>query len=307
MDLTDAAILRTVLESLRSGVYVTDREKKILLWSDGAEQITGYLRHEIMGRPCQEVLAECGQGGEVLCHKECPLKDAMHDGKAHDQRVYVRHKLGHRLSLIVRAVPIRDSHGLIIGAAKSFDTHQPTEDEEPRQNSLAVFGCLDSGTGFPHHGLTQTRLRESLESFHEHRLPFGILCVGIDKFEEFRKQHSHDAGEAAMRAVGRSIENALRPEDFLGRWSDEQFLIILANCPAMFVEKVALRILGVSRRAAIQWWGDWLSIPACIGQAAVESGDTIERLVARAHDSLVRGGLLKAAAAASNTANGCEG
>jgi diguanylate cyclase (GGDEF)-like protein/PAS domain S-box-containing protein len=306
MNLTDPAILRTVLESLRSGVYITDREKRILLWSDGAEHITGYLRHEIMGHLCQEVLAECGEEGEVLCHKHCPLKDAMQDGKPHDQRLYVRHKLGHRLSLTVRSVPIRDAHGLIIGAAKSFDTRQPTEDEEPRQNSLATFGCLDSGTGFPHHGLTQTRLRESLERFQEHHLPFGILCVAIDKLEDFRKQHSRDAGEAALRAVGRSIENALRPEDFLGRWSDEQFLVILANCPAMFVEKVAIRILGVSRRAAIQWWGDWLPIPACLGHAAVEAGDTMESLVARAQHSLASGGLLKAEAAASD-GNDCTG
>jgi diguanylate cyclase (GGDEF)-like protein/PAS domain S-box-containing protein len=299
MDLKDPVILRAALESLRSGVYITDREGRILLWSDGAEHITGHLRHEIVGRICEDVLADCGAEGKQLCHDLCPLRDAMHDGKAHEKHVYVRHKLGHRVPVIVHAVPIRDAQGLIIGAAESFDLRQTLPREEMRQNMLATFGCLETGSGFPHHGYTQTLLRESLERFHEHHLPFGILCVTIEKLDDFRKQHSHDAGEAALRAVGRSIRNALRPEDFLGHWSDGQFLVIVANCPAAFVEKVAMRILGIARSSAIQWWGDWLSIPVCLGHAAVEADDTMESLVARAQESLVRGGPHKNAAASS--------
>ena len=304
MDLKDPMILRSALESLRSGVYITDREGTILLWSDGAEHITGHLRHEIVGRRCVDMLADCGSEGNQLCHDLCPLKDSMHDGKAHEKHVYMRHKLGHRVPVIVHAVPVRDAHGLIIGAAESFDLRQSLPREDQRQNALAAFGCLDAGTGFPHQGLTHTRLRESLETFHEHHLPFGILCVTIEKFEDFSKQHSRDAAEAALRAVGRSIRNALRPEDFLGRWSEEQFLVILANCPAIFLEKVAIRILGITRSAAIQWWGDWVPIPASLGHAAVEAGDTMDSLVGRAQDSLVQGGLLKALQAVSSAAAG---
>jgi diguanylate cyclase (GGDEF)-like protein/PAS domain S-box-containing protein len=297
MNLKDPVILRAALESLRSGVYLTDREGRILLWSDGAEQMTGHLRHEVVGRICEDVLADCGAEGKLLCHDLCPLRDSMHDGKAREKHLYMRHKLGHRVPVIVHSVPIRDAQGLIIGAAESFDLRQALPREEMRQNTLATFGCLDAGTGLPNHGYTQTRLRESLERFHEHRLPFGILCVTIEKLAEFRKQHSHDAGEAALRAMARSIQSAIRPEDFLGQWTDGQFLVILANCPGAFVEKVAIRVLGIARSSAIQWWGDWLSIPACLGQAAVEADDTMESLVARAQESLARGGVHKAAAA----------
>ncbi len=34
-------LYRTVLENLPTGVYVVDRERRILFWNDGAEQITG--------------------------------------------------------------------------------------------------------------------------------------------------------------------------------------------------------------------------------------------------------------------------
>lgn len=40
----DPSHYRAILESLSTGVYVVDRERKILFWNDGAERITGYLR-----------------------------------------------------------------------------------------------------------------------------------------------------------------------------------------------------------------------------------------------------------------------
>jgi len=40
----DQDVYRAVLESLATGVYLIDRERRILFWNHAAEQITGYLR-----------------------------------------------------------------------------------------------------------------------------------------------------------------------------------------------------------------------------------------------------------------------
>jgi PAS domain S-box-containing protein len=45
-------VFRNILESLLTGVCVVDMQKKIVFWSDGAERITGHLRHEVIGRSC---------------------------------------------------------------------------------------------------------------------------------------------------------------------------------------------------------------------------------------------------------------
>jgi len=42
-------VCRDILESLLAGVCVVDMQKKIVFWSDGAERITGHLRHEVIG------------------------------------------------------------------------------------------------------------------------------------------------------------------------------------------------------------------------------------------------------------------
>jgi len=39
----DPEIFRTVLESLPIGVYMVDRDLKVIFWNRGAERISGYL------------------------------------------------------------------------------------------------------------------------------------------------------------------------------------------------------------------------------------------------------------------------
>ena len=59
---SDPEIYRSILESLPTGLCVINLEKKIVLWSDGAERITGHLRHEVIGHSCTgETLLHCDQ------------------------------------------------------------------------------------------------------------------------------------------------------------------------------------------------------------------------------------------------------
>jgi len=56
LDLQNAEIFRAALESLQTGVCVVDHDRKISYWNDGAEKITGYLRQDVLGRFCGDIL-----------------------------------------------------------------------------------------------------------------------------------------------------------------------------------------------------------------------------------------------------------
>jgi len=58
--INEPEVWRGILESLPTGVCVLDLHKKIILWSEGAERITGRLRHEVIGRSCvSEPILHC--------------------------------------------------------------------------------------------------------------------------------------------------------------------------------------------------------------------------------------------------------
>ena len=52
LNLEDPQLLRAILDNLQTGLFVTDREHRIVFWNDGAEKITGYMRHAVLGHLC---------------------------------------------------------------------------------------------------------------------------------------------------------------------------------------------------------------------------------------------------------------
>src|ERR1700680_4118702 len=73
-DLQDPELFRTVLDSLQTGVFVADRNGKILFWNQGAERLTGHKRHEVVGRWCRDhILVQRNDQGCAACGGTCPL------------------------------------------------------------------------------------------------------------------------------------------------------------------------------------------------------------------------------------------
>src|ERR1039457_5443541 len=121
LDLQNAEIFRAALHSLQSGVCIVDCDRTISFWNEGAERITGYLRQEVLGRFCGEILlVKFHTLKATLCEKTCPLVAAMRDVRPRESRVYLHHKSGYAVPVSLRAVPIRDAHGHVIGATESF-------------------------------------------------------------------------------------------------------------------------------------------------------------------------------------------
>ena len=280
-------IFRVVLESLQTGVYFVDRDQRILFWNQGAEKITGYLRQEVVGCFCRENLLAIGDSKKnVLSDAADSLNMVLRDGKATISEVSLRHKSGHRIFVRLRAVPIRNAHGTIIGAAESFDESLSASDWDRRQRKLADYGCLDEASGVLSKGVTLAHLRENIATFTEHHVPFSVLCIEVDRMDNMRATYGLPVVASVLQVVGQTLENSLRPTDFLGRIAENRFLAVLTECGPADIEKTAKRVRKMVSSSEIKWWGDEWSVTASFGGATVQHGDTSESILERAEKSL---------------------
>ena len=283
----DPSYYRAILESLPSGVYVVDRERRILFWNDGAEQITGYRRHEIIGRLWHDgLLMHCDEDNKLVCGSTCPLLATMHDGKPRVADISLRHKDGQRVPVRVRAVPIRDAYGTVIGAAETFDEHYAVPDLRGHPHSRTVQNHIEDLTGISDHQSTQSYLQAYLEDFAEDHTVFCVLSIALDEFDKFRTAHSVEAAHRILHAVALTLRRNLRECDVVGHWEESRFVILLADCPAAMVGRVAKMLMRVVGGAAISWWGDRLSVTVSIGGTAVCPEDTAESVVLRSEQAL---------------------
>jgi diguanylate cyclase (GGDEF)-like protein/PAS domain S-box-containing protein len=288
-ELSDPEILRAILQSLPTGLYVVNREQKILFWSDGAERITGYLRQDVLGRSWHENLAPPENSrNPAPAHPSAVIDSALRDGRSGVAEVSAKHKDGHRIPLRIHTVPVRDSRSVVIAAAQSFNEPAAVSAWDQRQNKLAAVGCLDTITGALNRNFILFHLRESLATFAEHHVPFSIVCIQVDRLDHFRHQYGPGAVSAILRAVAQTLEASLRPTDFLGRLDDHQFLAILTECTEAEIEKVTERLAKMVTYAEIRWWGDEISVTASFAGASVAPKETAESILDRAQESLRR-------------------
>lgn len=115
------SVLATVLDSIFDGVYIVDRERRIIFWNRAAEQITGHRRQDVMGRCCHEsILNHIDENGTMLCFSACPLHRSIQTGESIRAKVYPRHQDGHRFPVYTHIGPIRDDRGEIIAGIEVF-------------------------------------------------------------------------------------------------------------------------------------------------------------------------------------------
>jgi len=276
-----------VLESLQIGLCVVDLQRKIIIWSDGAERITGYLRHEVVGRPCAgRTLLQCDEHACEGCGTGCPVGAAIQTAHSAEADGYVHHKEGHRVPAHIWAVPVRDARGSVIGVAQSFEDQHQDEDEEHREDGLMNSGCVDEITGIANHTIMQSHLRETLGTFAELQVPFGLLCLQLEGLDVFRANFGAEAASCMLRMVAHTLELAVWRTDHVGRWTDDQFLVLLNGCSAEALRSVGERIGRMLANDGIEWWGEKRSLSVSIGPAAARLGDTAESMLERARQNL---------------------
>jgi diguanylate cyclase (GGDEF)-like protein/PAS domain S-box-containing protein len=291
----DPEIYRKVLQGLTAGVYLVDLEQHVVFWNDGAAEITGHLSQEMLGRKCDgHMLEHMDRENNVLSGATAPVGMVMREGKPFETQLSIRHRAGYPVLVRLRAMPIRDGSGQIVGAAECFEQAGTSLHFNHRASKLAELGCTDQTTGALTHEFTRTQIRERMETFVLHRVPFSVLAIKVDHIDELRARDGSGAVTAVMKVVAQTLANSLRPTDLLGRWTETTFLAIATECNVWEVIKVGDRLRRMVHCAEATWWGDHIRMTASMGGAGAKEEDSAETIVDRAQaaleESILQGG-----------------
>ena len=277
-----------ILTGLPNGVYVVDPDRKILFWNCGAERITGYRSQEVLGLHCQDnLLMHCDENYTPLCGDRCPLKMTIEDGHPREANLYLRHKEGYRVPVKVRAVPVRDADGVIIGAAETFDECHDVPELHVHPKAKAVRNQTDQRTGVSDQPSTERYLNACLQDYTDDHIPFGVLVIAIDELDQFRGRYGGEAVAKIMHMVATTVAKSLREGDIVGDWSANRFLALVVNCPPETLARLVFMLKRVVSVAEISWWGDRQGVTVSIGGAAARPDDTVDSLLGRCESALL--------------------
>ncbi|QQR73703.1 MAG: sensor domain-containing diguanylate cyclase [Holophagales bacterium] len=285
--MTEDVFYKDLLESLFDGVYYVDRERRIQYWNSAAERLSGFVRDEVVGHRCMDnILRHVNSKGLELCRGRCPLQQTMIDGRSREAEVFMHHKSGHRVPVLVRAAPIRDPSGAVIGAVEVFSDAGGKAAERQRIVELERLAHLDGLTEVANRRYLDLHLGSKLMDFAKLGWPMGILMVDIDRFKSINDEHGHQVGDRVLKMVAKTMSLAVRTFDVVGRYGGEEFLVVSVNVDAEQLSMQAERLRALVEQSSLEVDGRPLSVTASFGGTVAKEGDTAASMLSRADGAL---------------------
>jgi diguanylate cyclase (GGDEF)-like protein len=153
------------------------------------------------------------------------------------------------------------------------------ETRRARDHAMHLAGH-DPLTGVRNRRSIADELARAVKASRRYARPCCVLFVDVDRLKAVNEAHGEDAGNRYLGIVAAALSRAVRETDTVGRWGDDEFLVLLPETAAEGAAIVAERLLQlVTGSPALL--GDYQLKPSVsIGIARYPGdGDTPERLV----------------------------
>ena len=124
-----------------------------------------------------------------------------------------------------------------------------------------------------------------------HRATIGdhavaVAMVDLDHFKSINDTYGHPAGDAVLREAARRISGAVRPDDVVGRYGGEEFLVVLPGCNTAEAAAIGERIRDQLAARPVSIGRLSIEVTASVGVAAAGRDPDPQRLVAAADAAL---------------------
>jgi PAS domain S-box-containing protein/diguanylate cyclase (GGDEF)-like protein len=270
----------TLLDALKDGVYFADKNRKITYWNKAAEAITGYRSGEMLGRHCGDnLLIHIDEQGNNLCTGPCPLVRSMETGKPFEQKIFLHHKDGHRVPVLVRVTPVYGSKDEISGAVEIFTDLSTKESLLKDIQALAQPGLQSSLTGLPTKQYLEMHLKLKLVEWNEFKHPFGIFLIKVGGLEEVKDTYSQGTVENILKILANTLIHNVDPCDIVGEWKEGEFFGIVAHTDEKKLAAHANRFTILLERTRVSAEETSLSLTFSAASALARVGDSFETLI----------------------------
>ena len=276
-----------LLDNLYDGVYFVNPDREIIYRNKGAERITGYAAGEVVGSHCWDnILMHVNALGESLCLNGCPLAKVIAAGGEIKAEVFLSHKDGHRVPVAVRATPITDDEGKIIGGVEVFsdNTEKITALHQVEELQHKVF--LDPLTDLANRRYVEMNLQVKTNEVSRYGWQYGVVMMDIDLFKDVNDRYGHDIGDEALKMISRTLRYSSRSTDMVGRWGGEEFIAVISNTNTQKLHDIAERYRFLVEKSGLPLGKDTLRITISAGAALAETGECVESVIKRADQLL---------------------
>jgi diguanylate cyclase (GGDEF)-like protein len=160
------------------------------------------------------------------------------------------------------------------------------------RNQLENLAMYDNLTGMLNRAAFYRQSVGELERARRAAVPLSLIALDIDKFKEINDAHGTEGGDVVLHVVAQTIREKSRPYDCIGRWSGDEFVIMLSGVIGADAEKIAERIIVGVRTVKIEVENApalTVKLSAGIASASrISAATEVEPLIQQARQAMAR-------------------
>jgi diguanylate cyclase (GGDEF)-like protein len=113
-----------------------------------------------------------------------------------------------------------------------------------------------------------------------------LLLIDLEGFSKINETHGRAVGDSLLQQVGDLLRASLRERDWVARWGDDEFLLVLANNERQDIAGLTGRLQD-QLRAVVVGEADQLvfDVGFCAGAVCFEPGMTVDEVVEKADEA----------------------
>jgi two-component system, cell cycle response regulator len=155
---------------------------------------------------------------------------------------------------------------------------------------LHIEATHDRLTGVWNRAAIVDYLQRALQRAARENTCIGVIVADLDHFKSVNDTLGHAAGDKVLQEAARRMELALRPDDHIGRYGGEEFLITVSGCDWSQTMMLAERVRRTISTGSVMSEAGEIPITVSLGVAMSGgvSGEDAGRLIAAADEALYR-------------------
>lgn len=227
---------RVTLLSVGDAVITTDQFGNITLINKIAEEITGWDKENVIGKPINSVFNIVNEYSRTKV--ENPVEKVLETGRIiglANHTVLICDD-GTERPIADSAAPIKDSNGNIVGVVLVI---RDVTEEREKQQEINYLGFHDGLTGIYNRRFFDEEIKR-LDV--ERNLPLSIIIGDVNGLKLTNDAFGHAVGDELLKEMAGEIKKACREDDIVARWGGDEFIILLPSTNEKAVKSICKRI-----------------------------------------------------------------
>jgi diguanylate cyclase (GGDEF)-like protein len=282
MNVDSISLSDLVVERVGFGIFVLDREMKVLMWNRFMQDHSGLSAEKVVGK---SIFANFPELPRVWLTRK--LESVFQLGSfafsSWEQRPYL-FKFDHDRPITggvdfmqqdCTFMPLTREREVVAVCVTISDVTHVSIVQREREEAVAKlqeYADRDGLTGIANRRYFEGRLRDEYTRWQRYGGDMSVLLFDLDHFKKINDQFGHVVGDTVLREMAQRVAQVVRLQDTFGRFGGEEFALLLPCTPLEDAMQVAEKIRHAIGDLPVDVQGVCVPVTASVGGAAARVG-----------------------------------